>query len=101
MGEDVPTAAEQMGSLSTALKLWMEAPNPTPQFAFPLEYEYTEGNLSFDNLKGRDAQIVSLLTAQRDVGSGEPLLDVTLCLIERHEIGRPEYRHGCDDYEWW
>ena len=54
-----------------------------------LEHNYTETNLYFTNLKGRDKEVVDFLRAVRG-RDGNPLFVVCLMLIEKHESGEPE-----------
>ena len=50
-----------------------------------LEHKYTETNLHFRNLKGRDRRVVEFLRGLCD-DNKRPLLTVYLLLIEKHEM---------------
>jgi len=54
-----------------------------------LEHDYTERNLHFANLKGRDKEVVDFLMGSRDI-DGNPLFVVCLMLIEKHDSGSAE-----------
>ncbi|CAM9837120.1 unnamed protein product, partial [Heterosigma akashiwo] len=53
-----------------------------------LEHDYTETNLHFASLKGRDKEVVNLLRGSRDA-NGNPLFVVCLMLISKHDTGSP------------
>jgi len=68
-----------------------------------LEHKYTETNLSFANLKGRDKQVVDTVRSARSI-DGSPLFVACLLLIERHQTGSPGcsgggYYDDCSDHE--
>eukprot|EP00957_Ditylum_brightwellii_P102161 7787917-Ditylum_brightwellii.AAC.1 len=56
-----------------------------------LDHDYTQANLHFADLKGRDKEVVSFLQDVCDE-DGTPMFVVCLTLIQRHQIGEPE---GC------
>ena len=62
-----------------------------------LEHDYTETNLHFNNLKGRDKEVVNLLRGSYDV-NGNPLFVACLMLISKHESGSAEYSGGYGRY---
>ena len=69
-----------------------------------LEHKYTECSLQFQDLKGRDKEVVNLLRGARGV-DGKPLFVVCLFLLEKKETGTPSSsgygrrnrRYGYDD----
>lgn len=63
---------------------------------YVLEHNYTETNLHFANLKGRDKEVVNFLRGSRDQ-SGNPLFVVCMMLVVKHESGQPE-THGHSGY---
>ena len=73
-----------------------------------LEHQYTETNLGFSNLKGRDEQVLECLRNARDV-DGRPLFVVCLLLIEKYKMGSCEGNdygysrryggYGSEDYD--
>ncbi|KAG2499203.1 hypothetical protein HYH03_002784 [Edaphochlamys debaryana] len=73
-------SAEHMEGLAAAVRAWEEAPSAEARghlLALPLEHKYTETNLSFGGLKGRDHTRVQAL-----LGCG--LLEVRLGLLHKH-----------------
>ena len=68
-------------------------------FGYLLEHDYTETNLHFFNLKGRDKEVTDTLRGVRDA-DGKPLFVVCLILLEKHETGEPAcsgWRNYYDD----
>ena len=72
-----------------------------------LEHKYTDTNLTFANLKGRDKEIVKVLRGARGA-DGKPLFVVSLVKLQKHESGTGEsssggygrrYHYGYDDYD--
>jgi hypothetical protein len=62
---------------------------PEPFKGYVLEHKYTETNLRFINLKGRDKKVVDLLRNACDIDR-QPLFVVCLLLLQKHETGSCE-----------
>ncbi|KAG2489507.1 hypothetical protein HYH03_011959 [Edaphochlamys debaryana] len=80
-------SAEHMQGLAAAVRAWEETPMAEARghlLALPLEHQYTEFNLSFGGLKGRDHTRVQAL-----LGCG--LLEVRLGLLHKHVRGNVSY----------
>ncbi|GLC50706.1 hypothetical protein PLESTB_000410300 [Pleodorina starrii] len=76
-------------ALGAAVRGWEAAPGAPRMLTIPLEHKYTEANLSFCGLKGRDAAVVTLL-------AGCEALDVHLALVRKRVRGIPK-----TDDEWY
>jgi len=57
---------------------------------YVLEHDYAETNLRFNNLKGRDREVVDALCSAKS-NEGQPLFVVCLLLLEKYESGSAEY----------
>lgn len=66
-----------------ATQEWESTEPGTKLVAHRLEHKYTERNLAFSNLKGRD---LAMVDAARRCG----VLDVHLVLLRKHQIGEPD-----------
>ena len=97
---DVPTAltfASQTQEIRRLARRWDNDLDGKNAVGHLLEHSYTETNLHFSNLKGRDKEIVDFLSDARDK-DGNPLFVVCLMLAEKHEYGEPEVEYGRSSY---
>ncbi|KAJ3317388.1 hypothetical protein HDU76_001200 [Blyttiomyces sp. JEL0837] len=79
--------------LNPAMRQWIKHKTP-PKLIIQLEHKYTEANLSFTKLKGRDQSIVEALKLLKD--SNEPLqqlLKFYLIRFDRTVSGSATYEH--------
>ena len=76
---------EELGRLGARL-VAAEAASPRV-LGVLLEHKYTETNLGFGALKGRDRSVVDTLRAARAAAAGQPAFDVSLVLIQRQMTG--------------
>eukprot|EP00605_Chrysophyceae_sp_TOSAG23-4_P000279 GSChrysophyteH1.ASY1.ANO1.321.1 assembled CDS len=78
-------------SLAAAAKAWCadEGADLKSQtkFALPLEHKYTETNMSFAGMKGKDAKVLSLLENATDPSTGKKLFNVYLARVQKHLTG--------------
>jgi len=66
---------------------WKNQSDSPEKMVLKLDHEYTNTNLSFDKLKGTDKQVVDFLKSLIGKDSKEPLLNMALCLLDRHVTG--------------
>lgn len=79
--------------LSAAVQAWGSSSDTISKVVLPLEHEYTEANLSFGGLKGRDQAMVDVLRMC-------PELDLHLALVVKHVSGTAEEDYGyCSRYD--
>lgn len=71
------------------------------KIAIQLDHQYTQTNMSFGGIKGRDRVIADAFANASDA-NGSPLLEVHLAIIEKMETGSPSggydygrYKHSC------
>ena len=90
----VPSSATQSSATlkvnSTFQELvdkWNNKHDFLSKMVLKLDYEYTETNLSFKGLKGKDDKVVSFLKSLSSKGSNEPLFSMALALVDRHVSG--------------
>ncbi|CAB9501967.1 expressed unknown protein [Seminavis robusta] len=90
----LPCAEELTAHASTLRNLarqWNHEDSGISQdvLGYVLEHQYTETNLRFANLKGRDRAVVDTLRNARD-SNGRPLFVVCLLLLQKWESGSAE-----------
>jgi hypothetical protein len=72
-----------------AVQAWAEDPSRPMKLALPLEFKYTNTNLSFPGLKGADRYLVQRLRSLKNEQGG-PLLRVYLAMVMKHVAGMCE-----------
>jgi hypothetical protein len=82
--DDEHAMVPQTGALLAALDEWNKAGQAIlPHLMIPLEHRYTPQNVSFGNLKGKDARVAQQLASQMDPATGKPMLRLFLGLFKR------------------
>jgi len=91
-GQDTQPSAALMTSRQVKLRSiandWTESGDSFQGYF--LEHKYTEMNLRFQNLKGRDRQVADMIRAAKDE-EGNRLFVPLLILMSKHESGSPSY----------
>jgi hypothetical protein len=95
---DVPlsisfAADRMMSEVRAAVRNWADDPSRPMKLAHPLEFKYTNTNLSFAGLKGGDRQLVNRMRSFTDE-KGAPLFRFYLAMFTKHVTGPSDEDYG-------
>lgn len=82
-----PDYHSEQDRVAALLRSWPDSEDEPDKLILPLEHAYTQAELSFDALKGRDAAIASLLVG----AAADAACDLHLALVSIEESGSAYY----------
>eukprot|EP01034_Spumella_vulgaris_P032944 gene32944-40665_t len=94
---EVASATDREGfeeALISAAKSWTDDIHAVQKLVYPFEHMYTETNMSFEGLKGKDLQVATLLQNAIDPETNGKLFTVFIAMVTKHVTGTEEEGYG-------